>query len=283
MRRVNFRAVSFGVLAITLLSGAICLGQTPPPKSNRAQTSRPKVPPKPEPQDAPEQAAEAVSGPQWTSISVVRIKPEMVNEWVDLNKTTIIPALKKAGVKSRDAWLTAQFGEAFEYLFVTPIENFGQYDGESPIRKGLGEEAYKAYLEKVRRVVASVHTVAARPRDDLSYNGKTTWPPKLVVLATIQVAQGRTADFEGLIKTDVLPAIKKVAGPGYFVNQTVLGGDINTFFTVTPYDTFADIGKGAPLEKGMGDAGYSRFLRKTVGVIVRVDRTVYGFNPELSF
>src|SRR5258706_12114086 len=189
VRRVYLSATPFVVFAILLFSGATCLGQAPPPKSGRPQTSRPKVPPKEEPQEVTEPAAQAPSGPQWVSISVVRVKPDMVNEWLDLNKNTVIPALRKAGVKSRDAWLTAQFGEAFEYLFVTPVESLAQYDGESPVRKGLGEEGYQAYLEKARRMVTSVHTTAARARKDLSYEGKTSWPPKLIVVATIQVAQ----------------------------------------------------------------------------------------------
>src|SRR5712664_3445431 len=46
-------------------------------------------------------------------------------------KRETIPMLRKSGLKSRDAWTTATFGEGFMYAFVTPIENFAQYDGDS--------------------------------------------------------------------------------------------------------------------------------------------------------
>ena len=44
-------------------------------------------------------AAQAVTP---TLITVTQVKPEMLTEWIDLQKNEVIPALKKAGVKSRE-------------------------------------------------------------------------------------------------------------------------------------------------------------------------------------
>ena len=195
----------------------------------------------------------------------------------------MIPALKKAGVKERSCFTTAQFGESFEYVFITPIETLAQFDGEPPLRRALGDAGYQAYLEKARRMVTSVHTFADQGRMDLSYVGKMTGPPNLAVVAAITVAPGRTEEFENLIKTLVLPAVKKGEARGYFVSQTMLGGDISAYTTVTMYDNFADMAKGSPLVKGMGAAGYASFLRKTAGLVVKAERSVYRYNPELSF
>ena len=277
MRRIasnSVSRVSLSVLMLTVvLLGQIAMAQSAPPKSATKPT-----PPKKSPA-----AAEAPAAPQWMSVSVVRVKPDMTNEWIELNKNTIIPALKKAGVKERGCFTTAQFGESFEYVFITPIETLAQFDGESPLRRALGEAGYQAYLEKARRMVTSVHTFADQGRMDLSYEGKMTGPPNLAVVAAVTVAPGRTEEFENLIRTMVLPAVKKAEAKGYFVSQTLFGGDISAYTTVTFYDSFADMAKGSPLIKGMGTAGYASFLRKTAGLVVKAERSVYRFNAELSF
>ena len=247
-----------------------------------AQSVQPKAATKAPPRKKPV-AAEAAAPAQWSAISVVRVKPEMTSEWIELNKNTVIPALKKAGVKERVCFTTAQFGESFEYVFITPIESLAQFDGEPPLRRALGDAGYQAYLEKARRMVTSVHTFADQGRMDLSYQGKMTGPPNIAVVAAVTVAPGRTEEFENLIRTLVLPAVKKAEAKAYFVSQTMLGGDISAYTTVTFYDSFADMAKGSPLVKGMGAAGYASFLRKTAGLVVKAERSVYRFNPELSF
>ena len=277
MRRIASNSsllVPLGVLVLTAtLFSRIAMAQTAPPKA------APKPPP---PKKAAPTEVAPVAPPHLTSISVVRVKPEMVNEWIELNRKTVLPALKKAGVRERGCFQTAQFGESFEYVFITPIDSLAQYDGEPPLRKALGE-GYDAYVEKARRMVTSVHTFLDQERQDLSYEGKMTGPPALAVVATVTVAPGRTEDFENLIRTTVLPALKKTEAKGYYVSQTLLGGDISGYTTVTFYDNFADMAKGSPLVEGMGLAGYASFLRKTAGIVVRAERAVYRYNAELSF
>jgi hypothetical protein len=265
-------SLSVGLLSVVLSNSAPA--QTPAPKPPPKTTVQKKSPP-------------VVEAPppiqQWMSVSIVQVKPEMINEWLELNKTVVIPALKKAGVKQRDVWQTAQFGQQFEYIVITPIDDFAQYDGEPPLRKGLGEEGYRAYLEKSRKMVAAVRTYAYLPRADLSHMGKTGWTPKFAVVTSVSVAPGRSQEFESLIRTEVVPAVKKTEISGYFVSQTGFGGDVNQYTTVALYDSFADIGKGSYVERGMGQAAYARFIRKTTGIVVRLERTISRHNSELSF
>ena len=223
----------------------------------------------------------AAAQTQWMSISIVRVKPDLIDEWIDFVKNETIPALKKAGIKERTAWQTAQFGEAFEYIFITPVDSLAEYDGEPPIRKALGDQAYRAYLEKSRRMTISVRTYAVQSRPDLSH-GRMEAPPKLAVVNEVQVAPGRSQDFETILKTEVLPAVRKAGVSGYLVSQQMFGGDANVFTTVTPYENFAEIGKGSPIQRAMGTAGYNRFLRRTAGVVTRVVRSIVRLNAELS-
>jgi len=249
-------------------------------------TTAPKATPK---KPAPKKAKPMADAPAqlWSSISVVRVKPDMVAEWQDLQKNVVNPALKKAGVKERSIFETAVFGESYEYVVITPITSFAQYDEPvSLLRKTLGEDAYRDYIAKSRRCVVSVHTYGDLARLDLSYMGKMatmTGPPKLAVVNAISVAPGRTAAFESLVKTDILPVMKKADVIGYFVSQTMFGGDGYGYTSVVFFDSFAEIGKGSPFLRVLGQAGSATLFAKFAGVVAHQERVIARFNNDLSF
>lgn len=274
MKRTAWRVVSLALcIAMTAL---LAVAQT---------TTAPKAAPK---KPAPKKAKPMADAPaqMWSSISVVRVKPDMVAEWQDLQKNVVNPALKKAGVKERSIFQTAVFGESFEYVVITPITSFAQYDEPvSLLRKTLGEDAYRDYQAKSRRCVVSVHTYGDLARLDLSYMGKMatmTGPPKLAVVNAVSVVPGRAAAFESLVKTEILPVMKKANVIGYFVSQTMFGGDGYGYTSVVFFDSFAEIGKGSPFLRALGPAGAQRFFLKFAGLVAHQERVVARYNADLS-
>jgi len=224
--------------------------------------------------------------PEWFSVAIVRVRPDSFVDWQNLQKNVVIPALKKSGLKSREIWEAGVFGEVTEVVVVTPIESFAQYDDVPRLRKALGEDAYRDYLEKVRKYVTSSRTMAAQSHPDLSYMGKMasmTSPPKLAVVNSTHVVPGHTFAFENLIKTEVIPAMKKVGVIGYVVSRTELGGDPYEYTSLTFYDNFAEIGKGSPVARALGTQGVVRLSAKISGMIASQERVVARYNSELSF
>jgi hypothetical protein len=74
-------------------------------------------------------------GPEFLSITVVSVKPEMMMQFQDFMKTTTNPALQKGGLKWREVWQSGNAaGDAFEFVLVAPVGKFAEYDG--PHRKG---------------------------------------------------------------------------------------------------------------------------------------------------
>src|SRR5687768_3853059 len=59
----------------------------------------------------------------WLRIDTMQVKPEMWTEYRTLERDEVIPALRKAGVASRAAWTTAEFGSTYELVLVRPISN----------------------------------------------------------------------------------------------------------------------------------------------------------------
>src|SRR5215510_8527269 len=69
---------------------------------------------------------------QRSSVNVVRVKPDMVDAWIDFQEKRTIPALKKAGVVQRDVYQSA-YGPLGEFRIVTPIAKLADRDNPSPI------------------------------------------------------------------------------------------------------------------------------------------------------
>ena len=275
MKRTAWRVVSLALcIAMTTLLAVAqsTTAQKAAPKKAAAKKAKPMA-------DAP--------APQWSSISVVHVKPDMVAEWQDLQKNVVNPALKKAGVKERSIFETAVFGEGYEFVVITPITSFAQYDEPmSPLRKALGEDAFRDYLAKSRRSIVSVHTYGEMARPDLSYTGKMasmTGPPKLVVVNSVSIVPGRAAAFESMVKTDILPVMKKADVIGYFISQSMFGGDSWGYTSVTFVDSFAEIGKGSPFLRVLGPAGSATFFAKFAGLVAHQERVIARYNADLSF
>lgn len=226
--------------------------------------------------------AQQAASPEWFQVTVVRIKPDLLTEWLDFQRKETIPALQKGGSPGREAWQTATFGEGFEYTFVTPIRSFAQYDAGSPILKALGEQGFQAYGAKNRRFQVSTHTYAITSRPDLSNTVQQTGAPNLALVTFVSVLQGRNQDFEIAFKADVLAAFRREKAE-YSVYQTVLGGDTNEYVTVTPLANFAALDKGLPAARVMGQANFTKFTQKIAGMVAHVERRVMRYNAELSF
>jgi hypothetical protein len=224
----------------------------------------------------------APAPPEWYSVAVIKVKPDMITEYADLQKNEVIPAQKKGGVKERAVWQPAVFGPAYEYHVVTPIEGLARYDSPSPMVNALGEEGARTLQAKIRRLVDGSQTYLMRLRADLSNPPQMTGPPKLAVVTFISTASGRGADFANVLKSDVTPAVRK-AQMGYLVYQTMLGGDINGFVTVAPVESFATLTLPTPIVKAMGQDAYDRLTAKTAGLVTALERHIMRFNPDLSF
>lgn len=229
------------------------------------------------------QAAPAEMKPELLSITVVSVKPDMVADFQNFMVNETNPGLRKGGVKWRDVWVqTPLSGDAFEYTFVGPLDNFATLDGPSALEKGLGKDGFAAWLTKAGRLVTGVRRFVIRTRPDLSSLGKKTGPPKLAVATSIIVAPGHGQDFENYLKNDYLPVVKKTDAT-YLVAVTLFGGDVNEFHTLTMRDSFSELDKGPIANQVLGDEGAMKLMQKIpAGTIVHQERSLIRFVPELS-
>jgi len=226
----------------------------------------------------------AAQTPQLLNITIVSVKPGMNNEFQDFIKNTTNPALKKGGLPWRTVWQnTPAGGDAFEYVLVSPVGKFAEYDGPGPLEKGLGAQGFAAWLTKGASLVNSVRRFMVRTRPDLSFERQPAGQPKLAVITSIHVAPNRNSDFENYVKNDYTPVMKQ-AQVSYLVSQTIFGGDANEYVTLTLRDSFADLDKGPVIVQALGQEGSQKLMQKLpAGTVVHVERSLSRFMPDLSF
>jgi hypothetical protein len=216
------------------------------------------------------------------NITIVQIRPELANEWLEFQKSETMPALKKGGIRQRSAFATA-IGPSFEYAFLTPADNLAERDGDNPIVKALGQDGARAYAQKSRRFIASQRTSVVRVRTDLTYRPDPTEQLPMAVVSVYSIAAGRAADFESYIKTDVIAAHKQMKTGGLAVYQGLFGGDGNEFIVATLAHNFAELDKGPAIRLAYGAERAAAIQKKLAGVVAHVERTVVREVSELSF
>jgi hypothetical protein len=223
------------------------------------------------------------SKPRLLQLTLASLKPDMVKAYYDYQKSDIIPALQKGGLKWRDSYRTAVFGDVFQVAHVTDVTGLEQYDGPPPLKKALGDDGYAAYQAKAGTFVSSVRTYLIRTRPDLSYVADPAYQPKMSILTSVEVASDKIAEFEAFIKNDWIPALKSGGGKSYRVSQVIYGGTATQYFTLVDVDTFADIAKGHPVTRALGDEGLVKMMAKLGGATQHVERTIIKLDPDLSF
>jgi hypothetical protein len=213
-------------------------------------------------------------------VVVSHIKPDMLNEWLDLQKNEVVPALKKGGQKTRTVYATSLFGTSGEYVIITPFEKYADFDGDSLLTKTLGQPASTRLTEKLRKCLLGQSAYAITRMADLSNVLDGT--PQMLVSARYRISPGKFPDFESLVKSDVLPVYKK-AKTGLIVSRRGPGANTADVTMSTIYTKYADLDGGPFMTKQLGQAAADKLNAKFVGIRTLVEVIVRRRVEDLSF
>jgi hypothetical protein len=216
-------------------------------------------------------------------VTLVRLKPDMVNEWLVLQKNELIPAQKKGGVTTRTTLQTV-LGNAFEYATIIPYPSFGILDGQNAQQKALGTEAAARLAEKIRKCVLTQTTYVLNRRDDLGIPQGTATAARTAVVRPLP---GKQDEYLNYIKNDVLPVMKKAKAAGKIAGYTVsirgAGAAAGELTTTTYYNKFADIDAGNPAIAVVGQAAATAMTAKAATLATNVQVMVRRRVADLSF
>jgi hypothetical protein len=214
----------------------------------------------------------------WLRVDRVQVKPELWAEYRDIERDEVIPALRKAGVRFRAVWRTAEFGSTYELIMVRPIPDFAEYDVGDSLSKALAPREAERLRTRLRRCLLSRDSSALLQRSDLGV-GETGRP--FIIVTTFSVAPGRGTEFEGFLR-ETLPQVKKKTDIVFGVYQRVYGLPA-AWLIVQNLDSLRQLSEPGGLLQTFGEQGADRLVTRLSDIVTAVERRVLRFDPELSF
>ena len=217
---------------------------------------------------------------QMYRVTTTHVKPDMVTEWVDLQKNEVVPALKKGGLKSRTVFVSGLFGNSYEYTLIEPFDSFAQFDGQSPLVKALDQPGARRLNEKLRKCIVSQSSYVGNRLLDLS--NVVEGDPTFIVTTRYRIAVGKMDEFQGLVKSELLPVYKKNK-VGFLVTRRTLGANTNDVTLSIAYKKYADLDGGPMLTKLVGQESAAKINAKFSGIRTPVETLVRSRVADLSF
>jgi len=216
-------------------------------------------------------------------VQVIRLKPDMVNEWIEIQRNEVIPAQKKAGITSRTT-LTTQVGNAFEYSIITPFPKWEAFDSDAPLVKALGRDGAAQVNAKLRKCIMTQYSYMTNRVDSLTIPA----PDALVWrIAVRRAVPGKMNDYLAYYRAEVLPGLRKAKASGQIAGSTIairgVGAPNGEFTTVTYYANFAGIDGGDPLVQALGQEAADRINAKSAEFSTPTQVFVRRRIADLSF
>jgi hypothetical protein len=219
----------------------------------------------------------------------------MLEQWIDLQKNTVNPALKKMDLPSRIVQANV-FGNNFEFTSISPFEKFAVLDSgnmffASPlavlVNRALSPDASARLSEQFRKCITGQRNYVILRVNELSIPSDRNAAPLVSISTRVRIAGGKADEYENFIKTDLLPIYKKAKAEGkiagYVVSRRSLGAN-NQERTQTVYlSKFSDMDGGPALTRMVGEQAAGKLLAKGRMMSTLIEQVVRRRVNELSF
>ena len=222
----------------------------------------------------------ALAQGNWMRVDIVQVLPDKLEDYIELQLEEVNPALQRADVPYRSAWRTAEFGNTYERLFVTPIANLADYDTGGPLARGLDPDRLARIRDRVRRFTMSRQSYAVRYHPELSVEVDNPSGLFLARVATIQIAPGRGPEWEEFLREN-LPQFRD-ADVVFGVYERVFGPGPTSWQIVENYSSYAELESTTIIDRAFGEQS-GAVAAALSGVVSSVERTVLRYDAELSF
>ena len=229
--------------------------------------------------------AQAQGGQGVTRLQVVtfRVKPDKIETFLALEKGEVVPALKKAGIKSRQVYRTV-VGDANEFQVRTPVAGFEIYDEPSVLDRALDAKKATELRDRLNDCFESVH-VQFENRVNEFFVDPGNAPVQFA--SKYRPLPGKSFAYTQFYREYMNPVAKEAkqngtfAGMDYTVSQH--GGEWGLITLNMYYDSFAPLDGEPPIAKTLGPEKTREMLAHGQGLIDPIEWIVRRRVADLSF
>jgi hypothetical protein len=212
-------------------------------------------------------------------VSIVTVKPDRTSDFEAAVKqyNEIYAKIPGAGGRGLFQSMTGPH----QFMLVRDYDKWGDLDS-GPVEKAVRANAELSRLNS--HIVAcfeSGSTLIEELLPELSMP-RPSGPPTLIRLARSRIRADKTAEFESIVKDELLPAYKKAGEPSLTVRRARFGAPNNEYYMSSRMSGWADVGKES-LRKSMGEEAYKKMVSKLTALTVERELNVYRFRQDLSY
>lgn len=228
-------------------------------------------------------AAAQAQGNTRLMVTVYRVKPDKVQQWLALEKNDVVPALKAAGVKSRQVYRTV-VGETDEFQARQPVSGFEIFDGPGPLEKALGPARAKALRIRLANCLESVHRSFENRVNEFFVDPGDA---RVQFASKYRPYPGKAFAYTQFYRTYMAPVAVQAkkdgtfAGMDYTVSQH--GGEWNLITLNMYYNSFAPLDGEPPIAKTLGPEKTREMLAHGQGLIDPIEWIVRERVADISF
>ena len=194
----------------------------------------------------------------------------------------ISAAYKKAGMPNRSVWRSTLFGEYGVYFVSASSKDYAAFDAGSVLNNVTSAERAR-YTTLSQNSVQHQHCWMIQAEPSMSIDSGRTEPPKYARLLRTTVRPGKRLEFEDMIKTTVVPALKKGGYKDVAYYRSLMGATTGEYSSLTMFDKWSDLDALPSIEKALGSDGYKQYMVKVANTIDRSETMVIQYVPELSY
>ena len=222
----------------------------------------------------------AQDGASWMRVDTVQVRPDKLDDFVELYQEVINPALRRAGVPWRSARETGEFGETYQRLFVTPMASFTELDRGGPLARSLEPRQLSRVLSRLREYTDSRQSHAVLYRADLSLESEDVTGLPIARVTNLQIAPGRAAEFEAFLRSNLENF--RSAGVVFGVYHRQFGPGPVIWQVVENLRSYGELSRGGILRAFSNDESADALAGLT-GVVTGVERTILAYDASLGY
>jgi len=233
-------------------------------------------------------AIAALIAPAWAQqrnirgVRFYRVKPDRIGDF-QAGVKEYNAVLQKAGSDRYYSMWTSLTG-LNEYARVDYYSKWAELDITVALDPKLKEQAVDLQRigNRIIQCTESSHRIIEEVLPDLSLPVAKEIP-KLVRTFRTRVRPDKVNDYLALVKSEILPAIKKSGVKDYSVAQARYGAPTTEFLSVVGLNKWADLDEPFGVQKAMGAEEYRQFLSKIRPLVLENEYNVYRFERDLSY
>jgi hypothetical protein len=214
------------------------------------------------------------------TVSLLNMKRDRTGDFMAATKEAA-EILRKAGSdRYYSVWRSLSGDDQFARVDV--YTKYGDLDrGPDPKIKDQAV-ALRGITARIVQCEESGHRIISEMLPDLSLPSNPDLP-KMIRVVRSDVKADKIDEYMSLMKSDVLPAMKKTGVKFFVVSRVRYGASATEFTSVSGLDKYGDLDGGFGVQKALTPDAYQHFLTKVAALTVSREVNLYRLVTESSY